>query len=128
MELNFSQKEGVLFSGGIGKDNFRWIQGSGRYFLDPQTFDNIPASDYRYDEKVIPPGYTNLVITALAIQHSAWKFLARDGWKYKDAFLQEFPDANRIYTKAVWDAHTSLYAKGKLTVKEFLRFRLESRI
>src|SRR3989338_4495161 len=40
---DFSQKEGVLFSGGIGKDNFRWIQGSGRYFLDPQTFDNIHA-------------------------------------------------------------------------------------
>ena len=105
---------------GIGTEGkFFWRIEEGRYFLDGKTFDRITAglTSVQY-------GYTDLILTAEAIKHGAWKLLSRRGLKHIPDFLRDFPDSRERYRRAIWDSHTSLYAKRKgMTVNEFLRMR-----
>lgn len=126
-EYDFSQGRGTFYT--AFSDYFRWIKEDGKYYLDPQTLDLIPASimSTRY-QKETSFGYTDLVMTAEVIKKKAWKYL---GWprnfKAVDIsdFLTRFPDSMRIYEQAVWDSHTSLAAKrAKMTYTEFLKARL----
>lgn len=71
-------------------------------------------------------GYTDLILTVGALRHNAWKVLSRNGRKHLDAFLRGFPDVRADYARAVWDSHTSFYAKSKgMTLFEFLRARIQ---
>lgn len=126
-EYDFSQERSTFNT--AFSDYFRWIQQDGKYYLDPQTLDLIPASiiSTRY-QKEISFGYTDLIMTAEVIRKKAWKYL---GWprSYESVdisdFLTRFPDSMRIYEQAVWDSHTSLAAKrAKMTYTEFLKARL----
>lgn len=70
-------------------------------------------------------GYTDLILTAEAIRNKAWKLLSRRGLSHKLAFLEDFPQANERYTKAVIDAEASFNARNRgLTTTDFLRMRL----
>jgi hypothetical protein len=108
------------FVGSDGVDKFFWERAGDRYGLDQKTFDVIPASG----GSRISMGYTDLILTAEAVRHNAWKVLSYRGMKYLDWFLRDFPEAKARYDHAVWDSHTSLFAKMKgMTITELLRFR-----
>lgn len=104
-----------------------WKMRDGRYYLDEKSFDKMPASflssislghGFNF-------GYCDLVLTAEAIRHQAWRLLSRHGVNHLKRFLEDFPDSRIRYEQAVWDSHTSLSAKkdGK-SVNELLRMRL----
>lgn len=77
------------------QDKFRWLQENGHYFLDPVTFDFIPASFLAF-------------------------WTSRDSQGYSDK-----QRTNQRYERAVWDAHSSLAAKARnMTYMVFLRMRL----
>ncbi len=110
--LNFARK----------KEQFRWVQTGGKYNLDAQTLDEIPAS-WGCGGSL---GYTDLILTAEAVNHQAWKLLSYKGLKHFSQFLKDFPDARARYGRAIWDSHTSLSAKMQgMTHTELLRYRLE---
>ena len=112
------------FIGTEGVNNFSWVNKEEKYSLDSKTFDVIPASGYlRFFM-----GYTDLIMTAEAIKQSAWKALSYKGARHLNSFLREFSESKTRYDQAVWDSHTSSFAKQKsMTVNELLRFRLEKR-
>jgi hypothetical protein len=113
-------KEKGNFSGDNGVNNFFWMKSKDKYSLDPKTFDSIPASSGAR----MYMGYTDLILTAEAIKHEAWKVLSYRGFIYLDWFLKDFSKAKTMYDRAVWDAHTSLFAKSKeMTITELLRLR-----
>ena len=94
-------------------DKFFWMMRNGRYYLDPKSFDKMPASfnvSYQERPKTELPswGYTDLVITAEVIKHKAWKLFSRDGTKYLEEFFSEFPDSRKRYQDATFDAHLSI--------------------
>ncbi len=117
--FNWSQERGH-FSVAYSRDNdFLWLNREGRYHLDEETFDRVPAS-FQSGEL----GYVDLILTSEAIKHKAWKLLSYRGLIHASAFLRDFPDSKARYTRAVWDSHTSLSAKKKgMTISEFLRWR-----
>lgn len=120
----FSQKTGVFGTGTFGKNNFVWFQTNGRYYLDrTKTFNRIPAS---FNADIMSYGYTDLILTAEAIKHKVWKLLSsKKNKKYLEDFLRNFSDSFRRYEQAVWDSHTSLWAKKQeMTVYELLRMRI----
>ncbi len=113
-------KERGHFVDSDGVDKFSWMREGDKYSLDPKTFDVIPASGFCR----MAMGYTDLILTAEAVRHNAWKVLSYKGMKYLDWFLRDFPEAKSRYDLAVWDSHTSLFAKMKgMTITELLRFR-----
>jgi hypothetical protein len=117
---DFSQQRGSLYAGIFSKNEFGWIQKDGKYYLDHDTFNNIPASMSNGGM----PGYTDLILTSEAIKRRAWKLLSYKGRHHLPAFFKKFPEVKVIYEKAVWDSHTSLYAKNEgITTHEFLRTR-----
>ncbi len=104
-------------------DTFRWKKKGTRYFIDESTFDLIPASMNCAGS--IGLGYTDLILTAEAIKHNAWKLISYKGRAHFQDFLKDFPDSRAEYERAVWDSHTSLSAKLQgLSVSDFLRFRM----
>lgn len=106
----------------FAENNFFWRQHQGRYFLDEKTFDKISPS-FRVDLRF---GYTDLVVTAEAIRHKAWKLLSYRGDVHIPVFLRAFPDSRKRHARAVWDAYTSLYAKSRgMNIKDFLRLRAQ---
>jgi len=119
---DFSQNEGFLYSDFLQLGTFIWKQQAGKYFLHEETFNRIPVGMGEGPWK----GYTDLIMTAEAIKHQAWKFLAYCGRRYLlDLFLKKFPDSAARRERAVWDAYTSLMAKKlKMSHTEFLRWRL----
>ena len=122
---NFAQSRGHFrlshdFSGGQA---FRWIMADGRYFLDPETFDLIPASWEASNWECL--GYVDLIATAEAIKHKAWKLLSRKGLDHYAAFLRDFPDSKDRIERATWDTHMALASKKYCeTVNDLLRRRL----
>ncbi|MFH1211919.1 MAG: hypothetical protein V1659_03230, partial [Candidatus Woesearchaeota archaeon] len=103
-----------------------WSMRENRYYFDERTFDLIPASIRSKNRHY---GYTDLVLTREALRHRAWKLLSYKGLCHIDQFLRDFPDARLQYERAVWDSHTSLFAKGAgMTVFELLRMRLLGRL
>jgi len=115
--FDWSQEKGH-FSGSEKK--FLWLRKEDRYYFDPQTFNQIPAGT-----NAGGLGYTDLILTAGALRHNAWKILSYVGLKHLEDFLRDFPDVKAEYEKAVWDSHTSLHAKRKgMTVTQLLRERL----
>ncbi len=120
LKYNWNQEKGHF--GGDLASGFLWVKINGKYYLDPVLFDGISASSRCYSKFM---GYTDLVLTAEAIKHGAWKLFSRHGLDHMDAFLRAFPDVKAEYDRAVWDSHTSLYAKTQgMTVTELLRFRM----
>jgi hypothetical protein len=120
--FHWDQKNGHFTTDFLLRKNFLWIQKHGRYYLDRQTFDRIPAS-LRCSTTEF--GYTDLVLTSEAVKCKAWKLLSRKGMRFFPQFINEFPDAQHAYERAVWDAHTSLSAKMQgMSITEFLRYRL----
>jgi len=104
-------------------DTFRWKKKDKKYLLDELTFDLIPASMNCAGS--IGLGYTDLILTAEAIKHNAWKLISYKGRAHLQDFLKDFPDSRAEYERAVWDSHTSLSAKLQgLSVSDFLRFRM----
>lgn len=72
-------------------------------------------------------GYTDLILTCEVIKKKDWRVLQYRGYEHLDDFLKQNPDSYQAYQKAVWDSHTSLYAKKeKLTNTQLLRGRLYS--
>jgi hypothetical protein len=120
--FDFSQTHGTL-DYTFGVEGFLWKKVDGKYYLDEETFNRISASFAAGD--YINFGYTDLILTAEAIKHKAWKLLSRRGLDHLDDFFEAFPDSMVRYEKAVWDSHTSLAAKSKnMTITDFLRMRL----
>jgi hypothetical protein len=129
---DWEQKDGHFSSGIRGTDNILWLNQEGKYYLDRRTFDRIGAGfsnwglqnpDYwGYINSVW--GYTDLIVTAEAIKQKAWKLFSHHGQGHISSFIGDFPNSRERYERAIWDAHTSLYAKkAGMTVSEFLRFR-----
>lgn len=120
-KFDFSQESGSFFAG-MNSDQYHWYQKNSRYYLDKEkTFNRIPAGT----AKSIKYGYTDLILTAEAVKHSAWKIISYRGKDHMEQFLKAFPDSVKRYNKAVWDSHTSIYAKEKgITVNELLRLRM----
>lgn len=116
---DFSKEKGKLMVSAIFNSDFNWVQKNGKYYLDKSTFDKIPAG-FSFGS-----GYTDLILTAEAIKHKAWKLLSYKGAIYIDQFLQKFPDSKKRYDQAVWDGHISLWAKSKgMSYSDLMRLRL----
>ncbi len=118
-KYNWSKK-GDSFKTGVldflAPNRFFWRQEDGKYYLDEKTFNKIKASGF---------GYTDLILTAEAIKNKAWKLLSYKGFKHIEDFLGAFPSAKIKYDQAVWNSHTSLFAKElNLSVNDFLRMRI----
>lgn len=104
----------------MGEKSFLWKNINGRFFLDKKTFDHIPYS-FRSGNY----GYTDMILTKEAIRHQAWKLLSRRGLVHLHDFLEDFPDSKAEYEKAIWDSHTSLWAKSKeMNHFELIRMRV----
>lgn len=117
---NWSQSKGD-FKALFGGENFLWKNTNGRFYLDEETFNRIPAGFSNRRNY----GYTDLILTREAIRHQAWKLLSRRGLDHLSDFLRDFPDSKAEYEKAIWDSHTSLWAKGKeMNHFELIRSRL----
>ena len=115
--FDWSQEKGHFSR---SEKKFLWLRKEDRYYFDPQTFHQIPAGT-----NAGGLGYTDLILTAGALRHNAWKILSYRGLEHLQQFLRDFPDVARDYEKAVWDSHTSLHAKRKgMTVTQLLRERL----
>jgi len=73
--------------------------------------------------------WADLILTAEAIRTKFWKVLQRRGLEHMDEFLETHPEVKERYAEAIWDSHTSLFAKQKrMTHTELIRMRLEARI
>lgn len=119
--MDWTQEGGSFNIGCFGIDTFLWLNKKGKYYLDTQTFDRIPAS-FRSS---LSMGYSDLILTAEAIKHKAWKMLSRNGMDYFYQFLDDFPGVAPIHARSVWDAQTSISAKMQgMTYSEFMRHRL----
>jgi hypothetical protein len=130
--FDFEQKSGgfrILFE--FGDTLFCWKMVDGKYYLDPATFDKIPVSFLscwrQRNGSAHNLGYTDLILTAEAIKHHAWKLLSHRGLDNLDQFLKDFPDSKARYEQAVIDAETSWNAKSRgKTHTELLRMRLRA--
>jgi len=115
---DFSVESGGLCSGPFNADRFMWVNRADKYYLDPETFNHIPATLNIFS------GYTDLILTAEAVKNRAWKLLSRRGLKHLHSFLKRFPDSRLSYERAVWDSHTSLWAKSQgMSYTDLLRAR-----
>ena len=133
---NFSQPSGgfkMVQGVNYPARHFRWKMANGKYYLDEQTFERLPPCWTSSSSPITNPfysesyGYTDLVVTAEALRHKAWKVFSWQGYITERvvAFLESFPEASRAHASAVWDSFTSYYAKQKgMTNTEFLRMRL----
>jgi hypothetical protein len=121
-EYDWEKEEGTFRE--IG-NWFIWEKCSGKYFLSKKTLEKIPASSRSNNQKSNSYGYSDLVLTAQAIKHHAWKLFSERGNKHKEQLLRSIPRAQRAMERAIWDAQTSEYAKEEgMTTTEFLKFRL----
>ncbi len=131
--FDWSKEKGRFGSVGYGifLHAFKWRMENGRYYLDKNSFNTMPASIRCENPPSVDDnrwGYTDLIITIEAIKNKAWKLFSYVGRKFNSDFLRDFPSAKKEYDKVVWDSHTSIYAKDKkMTVSEFLRFRISPR-
>ena len=123
---DFSQSQGEFtwLDNYAEKGHFMWKKEGNRYYFDQDCFDRMREGP-RADPRTLY-GYTCLILTTEAIKHKAWKFLSWRGRLDKtNDLLKEFPDIYKRYARAVWDSHTSLYAKSKgMTHSELMRLRL----
>jgi hypothetical protein len=118
---DWSKTKGSFGQNCFGRENFLWDQEQGKYSLDRDTLNRIPAS-FRCSGRL---GFADLVLTSEAIKHKAWKVLSYKGLQHFPQFLKNFPDVVDVYSRAVWDSHTSLSARLQgLTISDFLRFRV----
>lgn len=122
---DFSQNQGRFNLGGLDHGQFMWENENGRYFLDWETFRNIEgtSSDENGNPNPRSMSYTDLILTAEAIRHRAWKLLSAYGLAYFDDFLRTFQGAKKRYDFAVEDAfgpHRDL-VKGIISVEDFAR-------
>ena len=123
--FNWQQSEGNFKADTNRNSGFLWKKVNGKYYLDSRTFDRIPAS-FRSGSTF---GYTDLLLTAEAVRHEAWRVLSRRGLFHFDAFLEAFPDTRARFEKGIWDSHTAIYAKmNSMSHFDLLRWRLGSRI
>ncbi|MBI4099921.1 hypothetical protein HY440_02840 [Candidatus Microgenomates bacterium] len=112
-------------------DRLQWIKKGDKYYFDPENLDRIPVGyPCQEREKIEMPGagwgYTDIVLTAEAIKHRAWKMLSTNSFFHLKQFFGAYPDSKEHHERAAWDAMTSLAAKRQgLNVTEFLRLRLE---
>ena len=121
-QFNWEQKEGN-FSMSSQTRHFFWKQKEGKYYLDEKTFNTLPATS-TFGGIL---GYTDLILTAEAIKHGAWKVLSYLGMNHTNEFLNKIPKAKKAYDKAVIDSHTSLYAKqNKWTLFDLIRYRCKN--
>jgi len=110
------------------KEGFKWHQKEGKYFLE---IENLRGFSKFFNERDFhfQSGYTDLVVTSEALKRKAWKMFTFHAYEEERTklFFREFPEANEVYERAVWDAYTSEGAiENKMSVNEFLRFRLLS--
>ncbi len=129
--FDWSKEKGSFSSVGYGLhlQAFSWRMKNGRYYLNEKSFNTMPASIrsenrlFVFDNRC---GYTDLIISIEAIKNKAWKIFSYIHDKnFNNDFLRDFPSAKKEYDKAVWDSHTSLYAKqNNMSISDFLRFRI----
>jgi hypothetical protein len=118
-KYNFGQETGTF---SMAK-NFIWDQRKGNYYLSEKTYRQIPVSG------ILEKGYTDLILTAEAIKHQAWKLISYKGLQHLPRFLKEFPDSHKRYEKAVIDGELCMFAMKKgLTTTDYLRLRVENMI
>lgn len=119
---DFSKSKGTFVEPFL-RGSYLWKQIDGKFYLDEETFNKIPANFSAYPH--LAYGYTDLILTAEAIRCGAWKLLSRRGLDHLEDFLRDFPEARERYEEAIWDSHTSLAAKSRgMTYTELLRLRL----
>ncbi len=127
--IDFSQTSGQLKADLTwGRDNWRWKQVDGKYYLDTgYVFNKIPASFMCPGSPSL--GYHDLILTAEAIRNRAWKLLSYSGVNHLRNFLNRFPSSRERHEKAILDSYTSLFAKSRgMTHTELLRFRLLAKV
>jgi len=128
---NFDMDRGVFDLGLKYKKNFFWKKVGDKYYIDEKTFDNIPAG---YSKNIPSFGYTDIILTSEAVRTGSWDvFTFRGGgnipYKEINNMLSTHPESYEQYAKAVWDSHTSLFAKSKrFTHTELLRWRLLGKV
>jgi hypothetical protein len=134
---DFSQAEGKVSTDDY-VSNFFWTKTGDKYYLDTErTFDSIKAGIILYkDEKgwlQRQYGYTDLILTAEAMKHrfqTIFEYVHADSQvRHMRRMFKKYPLSYERYKKAVWDSHSSLFAKDQgMTYSELLRWRLLSRI
>ncbi|MGV8172445.1 MAG: hypothetical protein ACP5OA_07170 [Candidatus Woesearchaeota archaeon] len=126
--FNLNQGEGKISTGAYDS-KFYWKKKDDKYYLDKEkTFDNICAA-MRFDLKSgifgIELGYTDLILTQEALKHKTYWLLDWRGKNKLPAFIDKYEDSRAKYGLAIWDSHTSLFAKSAgLTHAELLRLRM----
>ncbi len=123
---DWSPESGEIWTGNAD-NQFRWLRKQDGYFLDEQWVrDNVSRKGVRLLETY---DWADLILTAEAIRTKFWKVLQRRGLEHMDEFLETHPEVKERYAEAIWDSHTSLFAKQKrMTHTELIRMRLEARI
>ncbi|HIH25474.1 MAG TPA: hypothetical protein HA226_01740 [Nanoarchaeota archaeon] len=118
---DFSQDSGSFtISGAKNSIDFRWVKRGDLYYLDEKTFRRIPANGGMFIY-----GYTDLMLTAEAIKQKAWKLLSRKGLEHLEDFYKDFSESRIVLEEAIWNGHSSLYAKKQgMSHTELLRWRL----
>lgn len=125
--FDFTVNQGRFRESNIGIESFGWKSINGRYYFDELSFDRIPEGGSIREKGV---GYTDLVITAEVVKKKQTGMIGgsfRD-WYNEDKlenFLKRFPSSRKRVDLAIWDAHTSIYAKQNgLSHLELIRLRL----
>lgn len=125
--FDLSIPNGVFVTQNILQKNFRWKQIKGRYYFDEKSFDLMPAGSPNIRSK--GAGYTDLIITAEVIKNKGVRlnnFRARDeGEEDLQSTINQLPEISRRRIEtAIWDAHTSTFAKeNNLTYFEMFHLR-----
>ncbi|MFB6075792.1 MAG: hypothetical protein ABEK17_01475 [Candidatus Aenigmatarchaeota archaeon] len=111
---------------------FIWKQADGKYYLDEETFEEIPVSwavsnmdEENKDMYGAYVGYTDFIITLEGLKRKAWKLFVSGGMQHLKDFFKDYPEAKREHERAVWDFYSSEHAKEKdMSNKDLLRYRL----
>lgn len=107
VRFNWDQDSGNFARAVLGREKFLWRREGDKYYLDEETFKGIPASLWTG----LSMGYVDLIATSEAIKKGAWKVLSYRGAMHMPEFLETHSDSRERVEKAIWDSHTSLYAK-----------------
>ncbi len=131
--FDWSREKGSFGSVGRGAhlQAFNWIMKNGKYYLDEKSFNIMPASISSENHLSVFDnrwGYTDIIINIEAIKNKAWKIFSYEHDKnFNNDFLRDFPSAKKAYDKAVWDSHTSIYAKNNnMSTSDLLKFRISA--
>jgi len=131
--FDWKQESGALKGSSLENTTLRWINKDGRFYLDMDSVkDTLTAEAPRNDRWSYlnwGKGYVDLFVTAEAWKHKFFDPIAGHMDERDRKILEEFyvthPKSKAVVEKAIWDSHTSVFAKQQgMTNMELLRFRL----